>query len=141
MLLRRAAFRADVAVLRVPGVVCPVVGERVADDRLTILAEQNMGSVLQILVGHMRVGAVLNHATAAAHVANGAVRVFHLFHLMSGSDVTIDCRNTVAHNIAVIVAAAADVPAIGQRVAQRQRVPIVQMYCGHRLTGIVRTVQ
>ena len=137
MLLRRAAFRADVAVLRVPGVVCPVVGERVADDRLTILAEQNMGSVLQILVGHMRVGAVLNHAAAAAHVANGAVRVFHLFHLMSGSDVTIDCRNTVAHNIAVIVAAAANVPAIGQGVAQCQHISVLQTHRRHGLTRVI----
>ena len=82
-------------------------------------------------------GAVLNHAAAAAHVANGAVRVFHLFHLMSGSDVTIDCRNTVAHNIAVIVAAAANVPAIGQGVAQCQHISVLQTHRRHGLTRVI----
>ena len=137
MLLRRAAFRADVAVLRVPGVVCPVVGERVADDRLTILAEQNMGSVLQILVGHMRVGAVLNHAAAAAHVANGAVRVFCGFPSMVNINCAIAPFDTVSHNIAVIVAAAADVPPVGQGVAQRQHIFVLQTHRRHGLTRVI----
>ena len=125
------------AVLRVPGGVCPVVGERVADGRLTILAEQNMGSVLQILVGHMRVGAVLNHAAAAAHVANGAVRVFCGFPSMANINCAIAPFDTVSHNIAVIVAAAADVPAIGQRVAQRQHISVPQMHRRHGLTRVI----
>ena len=108
MLLRRAALRADVVVLRVPGVVCPVVGERVADDRLTILAEQNMGSVLQIFVGRMLMGAVLDQTTAVAHVVNGAVRILHSFHHMVDIKIAIDRFDAVAHNIAVIVAAAAE---------------------------------
>ena len=137
MLLRRAAFRADVAVLRVPGVVCPVVGERVADDRLTILAEQNMGSVLQILVGHMRVGAVLNHAAAAAHVANGAVRVFCGFPSMVNINCAIAPFDTVSHNIAVIVAAAADVPPVGQGIAQGQHISVPQMHRRHGLTRVI----
>ena len=82
-------------------------------------------------------GAVLNHAAAAAHVVNGAVRVFHLFHLVSGSDVTIDCRNTVAHNIAIIVAAAADVPPVGQSVAQRQHIFVLQTHRRHGLTRVI----
>ena len=139
MLLRRAALRADVAVLRVPGVVCPVVGERVADDRLTILAEQNMGSVLQILVGHMRVGAVLNHAAAAAHVANGAVRVFCGFPSMVNINCAIAPFDTVSHNIAVIVAAAADVPPVGQGVAQRQHISVLQTHRRHGLTRVIAT--
>ena len=137
MLLRRAAFRADVAVLRVPGVVCPVVGERVADDRLTILAEQNMGSVLQILVGHMRVGAVLNHAAAAAHVANGAVRVFCGFPSMVNINCAIAPFDTVSHNIAVIVAAAADVPPVGQGIAQGQHISVLQTHRRHGLTRVI----
>ena len=137
MLLRRAAFRADVAVLRVPGVVCPVVGERVADDRLTILAEQNMGSVLQILVGHMRVGAVLNHAAAAAHVANGAVRVFCGFPSMVNINCAVAPFGAVSHNVAVIIAAAADVPPVGQSVAQRQHISVLQTHRRHGLTRVI----
>ena len=96
-----------------------------------------MGSVLQILVGHMRVGAVLNHAAAAAHVANGAVRVFCGFPSMVNINCAIAPFDTVSHNIAVIVAAAADVPPVGQGVAQRQHIFVLQTHRGHGLTRVI----
>ena len=86
-------------------------------------------------------GAVLDQTTAVAHVVNGAVRILHSFHHMVDIKIAIDRFDAVAHNIAVIVAAAANVPAIGQRVAQRQHISVLQIYRGHGLAGIIRTVQ
>ena len=143
----RGLFR-KVTVFALRGMrICPLVCgifqlmcTRHADLLAAILADLYACAVALILIFLMLMRAALDHAAAAADVLCRAVlRRDRLVAVMNGP-AAVHAGYAVAHVIAVAAFTRADIPAVGQRVAERQRITVLQVIAGHGRTGVeVRT--
>ena len=114
----------------------PAMLLRISDLGLAIVAVFPVGAVVKILIDRIPVGAILTQAAAFAHMDRDTV-LFPGLHFVANGETAIDRCDTVANGIAVTGSTASHIPAVGQRIAQRQRASVFQIVAGHRLTGII----
>ena len=103
-----------------------------------VLADLYARSAALILIFLMLMRAALDHAAAVADVLRCAVlRGDRLIAVMNGP-AAVETGDAVAHGIAVAAFARTDIPTVGQRVAKRQRIAVLQIIARHGRTGIIR---
>ena len=145
--LVRGLFR-KVTVFALRGMrICPLVCgifqlmcARHADLLAAVLANLYTCTVALILIFLMLMRAALDHAAAAADVlCRTILRRDRLIAVMN-RPAAVHAGNAVAHVIAVAALTCTDIPAVGQCVAERQRITVLQVIAGHGRTGVeVRT--
>ena len=127
--------------------ICPLVCgifqlmcARHADLLAAVLADLYARSAALILIFLMLMRAALDHAAAAADVlCRTILRRDRLIAVMN-RPAAVHAGNAVAHVIAVAALTCTDIPAVGQCVAERQRITVLQVIAGHGRTGVeVRT--
>ena len=113
---------------------------RHADLLAAVLANLYTCAVALILIFLMLMRATLDHAAAAADVlCRTILRRDRLIAVMN-RPAAVHAGNAVAHVIAVAALTCTDIPAVGQCVAERQRITVLQVIAGHGRTGVeVRT--
>ena len=141
-LLRKAAILA-LRGMRICPLVCGIfqlMCARHADLLAAILADLYACAAALILIFLVLMRAALDHAAAAADVLCRAVlRRDRLVAVMNGP-AAVHAGYAVAHVIAVAALTCTDIPAVGQCVAERQRITVLQVIAGHGRTGVeVRT--
>ena len=141
-LLRKAAILA-LRGMRICTLVCGIfqlMCTRHADLLAAILADLYACAVALILIFLVLMRAALDHAAAAADVlCRTTLRRDRLIAVMN-RPAAVHAGDAVAHVIAVAAFTRADIPAVGQCVAERQRITVLQVIAGHGRTGVeVRT--
>ena len=104
---------------------------RHADLLAAILADLHACAVALILIFLMLMRAALDHAAAAADVLCRAVFCGNRLVAVMNRPAAIHAGDAVAHVIAVAAFARADIPAVGQRVTERQGIAVLQIVAGH----------
>lgn len=97
-------------------------------DRLAaVFADLYAHSAALILIFFMLMRAALDHAAAAADVLRCAVLRGDRLIAVMNRPAAVETGDAVAHVIAVAAFARTDIPAVGQCIAERQRVAILQI--------------
>ena len=110
---------------------------RHADLLAAVLANLYTCAVALILIFLMLMRAALDHAAAMADILCRAIRCHDRFIAVMNRPAAVQTRDAVAHGIAVVALPRPDIPAVGQRVAERQRIAVLQIEAGHGCTGII----
>ena len=129
--------------MRICTLVCGIfqlMCTRHADLLAAIFTDLHAHSAALILIFLVFMRAALDHTAAAADVlCRTILHRDRLVAVMNGP-AAVHAGNAVAHVIAVAAFARADIPAVGQRVAERQGITVLQVIAGHGRTGVeVRT--
>ena len=127
--------------------ICPLVCgifqlmcARHTDLLAAVLANLYTCTVALILIFLMLMWAALDHAAAMADILCRAIRCRDRLIAVMNRPAAVHAGNAVAHVIAVATLTCTDIPAVGQCVAERQRITVLQVIAGHGRTGVeVRT--
>ena len=136
-LVRGLLCKAAVPALRGMGIRALVRGvfqfmlARHTDLLTAIFTNLHTRSVALILIFLVFMWAALDHTAAAADVLCRAVFCCDRLIAVMDRPAAIHAGDAVTHVIAVAAFARADIPAVGQRVAERQGIAVLQIVAGH----------
>ena len=122
-----------------PGMLRQGAGEGAA-----VEAPDAAGAVAVVPRLGVLMGAALRDPAAAADELRGPIALRHRFKAVLHLKPAVQPGDAVSHGVAVAILPAAHIPAVGQRVAQRERLPVLQgifRHTGAGIEGIVKTVE